>query len=115
MQILITLLLSAIAVFVAAYLAPGVQLDSFPTAIVVAVVLGIVNAFIRPIALILTLPINVLTLGLFTFVIIGGCVLLVSAVVPGFEVHGMFEALIFAALLAITNAFLGQLDGPGRR
>src|SRR5581483_10580552 len=77
MKILIHLLLSAVAVFAAANVLPGVKVDSFQTALIVAVALGVVNAFLKPILYLLTLPINIMTLGLFTFVIVGGCVLLV--------------------------------------
>lgn len=106
MEALISVILSSIAVFVTASILPGVHLEGFGTAIIVAVVLGLINAFIRPILFILTLPINILTLGLFTFVIIGGLVMLVSAIVPGFKVDGFLWALVFAVVLAIINAFI---------
>ncbi|HAH32888.1 MAG TPA: hypothetical protein DCL44_11310 [Elusimicrobia bacterium] len=106
MKIIIHLVLSAVAVFVTARILPGVKLDSFTTALVVAVVLGAANAVLRPILIILTLPINILTLGLFTFVIIGGMVQLVSWLVPGFHVASFWWAMIFALVLWIINAFL---------
>ena len=109
MKILISLALSALAVFVTARILPGVVLEGFGTALVVAVVLGAVNAVLRPLLLILTLPINVLTLGLFTFVIIGGLVQLVSWLVPGFQVAGFWQALAFALVLWLINAFLQRL------
>jgi putative membrane protein len=105
----LTVLLSAIAVFVTAHILPGARVEGFGTAVVVAVVLGFVNAFIRPIILLLTLPINVLTLGLFTFVIMALIVLGVSAIVPGFHVNGFWWALAFALVLAVINAFLNSL------
>lgn len=106
---ILTVILSAIAVFVTANILSGVHLEGFGTAIIVAIVLAIINAFIRPLLLILTLPINILTLGLFTFVIIGGLVMLVSAIVPGFKVDGFWWALAFALVLAIINGFLNSL------
>lgn len=109
MQVLLTIILSTIAVFVTAHILPGVKVAGWGTALVVAVVLGIVNAFIRPLIFILTLPINILTLGLFTFVIISLLVLLVSAIVPGFQVDGFWWALAFALVLAIINGFLNSL------
>jgi putative membrane protein len=109
MKILAHVLLSAVAVFVAARVLPGVAVDSFGTALAVAVVLGVVNAFLRPLLLVLTLPVNILTLGLFTFVIIGGCVLLVARVVPGFQVAGFGWALAFAFTLSLINAFFHAL------
>jgi putative membrane protein len=96
-------------VYAASYILPGVHVDGFGTAIVVAIVLGIVNGFIRPVLLLFTLPINVMTLGLFTLVIIGVCVLIVDAIVPGFSVDGFLWALIFAAVLAVISGFLHSL------
>lgn len=110
MKILIHILLSAVAVYVAARILPGVRVDSFQTALIAAVVLGVVNGFLRPLLLILTLPINILTLGLFTFVIIGGCVLLVAHVVPGFQVAGFGWALAFALTLWIINGFFHAIE-----
>lgn len=106
---ILTILLSTIAVFVTAHILPGTRVDGWGTALIVAIVLGVVNAFIRPLLLILTLPLNILTLGLFTFVIIGGLVMLVSAIVPGFHVDGFWWALAFALVLAIINGFLTSL------
>lgn len=109
MYILLKIILSTIAVFVTASILPGVHIDSFTTALVVAVVLAIINAFIRPLVFILTLPINILTLGLFTFVIIGMLVLAVTWIVPGFHIDGFWWALAFALVLAIINGFLNAL------
>ena len=109
MKFLIHVLLSAVAVFAAARVLPGVSVDSFGTALVAAVALGVVNGFLRPILFILTLPVNLLTLGLFTFVVIGGCVLLVAHFVPGFHVNGMISALEFAFALWLINGFFHLL------
>jgi len=112
MGILVTLILNSIAVYVAASILPGVRIDGFLTAIVVAVVLGFINTIIRPIVFILTLPINILTLGLFSFVIIGFLTLLVSYIVPGFIVNNFWWALLFAFVLAVFNSFLSTIAGP---
>ena len=80
------------------------------TVVLVAVVLGVVNAFVRPILLIVTLPINIMTLGLFTFVIMGGCVELVTVFVPGFHVASFGWALAFALVLWVINAFFHVLE-----
>lgn len=106
MRILIHLLVSAIAVFAAARILPGVSVDGFGTAVVVAVVLGVVNAILKPLLLLLTLPLNLMTLGLFTFVIIGGLVELTAAIVPGFRVASFWWALAFALTLSVINAVL---------
>ena len=105
-SIILSLLISSVAVFATAKILPGVHVDTFGTAVVVAIVLGLVNTFIRPLLLILTLPINILTLGLFTLVIIALLVMLVSAIVPGFKVDGFWWALIFGIVLWIINSFL---------
>lgn len=109
MQILISLLLSTLAVLVTSYLLPGVKVENFFTAVVVAIVLGIVNSLILPLLLIITLPINILTLGILTFVIIGFLVLGVSAVVPGFYVDGFWWGLCFAIVLYFVNSFINSL------
>jgi len=110
MKIIIHVLLNSLAVFVSASILPGVRLDGFRTALVVAVVLGLVNAVLRPVLMILTIPINIMTLGLFTFVIIGGMVELVSVVVPGFQVASFWWALAFALVLWLVNTFLHSFE-----
>jgi putative membrane protein len=110
--ILIILLLNSIAVYVTSAILPGVKLENFMTALVVAVVLGLINTFIRPIVLLLTLPINILTLGLFTFVIMGFLTLVVTWIVPGFEVANFWWAMLFALVLAIINTFLSSMIRP---
>lgn len=111
MGILIRLLINALAVLITSYiLQSGVKVDSFFDAVVVAVVLGIINAFIKPIVTILTLPINLLTLGIFSFIINGLFVLLVSRIVPGFEVTGFVWAILFSIVLSLVSALLGLLS-----
>lgn len=109
MQILINLLLNGLAVFFAAYILPGVDVDSFFTAILVSVVLGIANALIKPLLLILTLPITLITLGLFTFVINGLIVLLVTRIVPGFTVENFWWAVLFSIVISLVSSFLQSL------
>lgn len=110
MWILISWVLSALVIMAAAYLLPGVHVNGFLTALVVALVLGIINAVVKPIIVILTLPITILTLGLFLLVINAVMIMLVSAVVPGFKVDGFMWALIFSIVLSILGAFLHQLN-----
>lgn len=110
MQTIISILLSSLAVFVSAYVLPGVHVDNFVTAIVVAVILGIVNSVLLPILLVVTFPLNLLTLGLLTFVIIGLLVMGVSAIVPGFKVDGFWWALAFALVLFVVNTFVRSLE-----
>lgn len=109
MGILVNLLISGLAIAITAYILPGVTVDSFFTAIVVAVVLGLINAVIKPLITLLTLPINLLTLGLFSLVINALLIMMASAVVTGFSVDGFLWALIFSVVLSFVNAFLGML------
>ncbi|MCM2303588.1 MAG: phage holin family protein [Elusimicrobia bacterium] len=104
MSLILNILVSAVAVLVTGRLLRGVTIDGFGTAVVVAIVLGLVNAVLGPVLVALTLPINVLTLGLFTFVIIGGLVMLTAALVPGFRVASFWWALGFAFVLAVINS-----------
>lgn len=109
MSILLSIIINTIAVLVTAYILPGIHISSFFTGLVVAIVLGIVNTILRPIIFILTLPINILTLGLFSFVIMGLLVYLVSAIVPGFKVDNFGWAILFALIVALINWFLWKI------
>ncbi len=109
MGIIINLLINGVAVFVTSYvLSAGVQVDSFMTALIVAVVLGLVNTFIKPIIHIFALPLTVITLGLFSLVINALMILLVDALIPGFAVSGFIWALIFSFVLSLVNSVLGS-------
>ncbi len=93
-------------VIAVAYILPGVFVASFFVALVVAIVLGLVNSVIRPLAILLTLPINIITLGLFTFVLDALLVMFCAFVVPGFVVNNFWWALLFALILSLANSFL---------
>ena len=101
-----------IAIFLAAYLVDGIRVSGLPTAILAAAALGILNAFFRPILLLLTLPLTILTLGLFTFVINAILLMMASGVIRGFEVDGFGSALLGALLISIVswllNAFVSE-------
>ncbi len=108
MGIVISLVVNALAVAVAAYLlTPNVRLDGFMTAIIVAVLLALINTFIKPIISLLTLPINLLTLGLFTFILNGIFILFVSGIVDGFHVANFGWAIVFSIVLSIISSLLG--------
>jgi putative membrane protein len=107
--IFIRWVLNALALWVVAQLIQGLSFSSIPALLGTAAVLGLVNAVIRPIFLLITLPLNILTLGLFTFVINAGMLLLVAALVPGFTIAGFGTALIAAILLAIIGSLLHWL------
>ena len=109
MGFLVSLLINGLLVYLIAELLPGVAVSSFFTAVIAALLLGIVNFFIRPILTILTLPITILTLGIFLLVINGIMVLLVDALLSGFIVDGLVSAILFAILLAFFNYLTGTL------
>lgn len=109
LQIIINLVLSSVAVLISAYILPGVHVDGFFTALVAAVLLAVVNTFIKPFIVFLTLPINVLTLGLFSLVINALMVMIVTAIVPGFEVDGILWALVFSVVLSLVSSVLFML------
>ncbi len=102
-SVLVSWVVSAMVIFSIAYILPGTTVVDFTAALVVALVLGIINALLKPILLILTLPINILTLGLFTFILNALLIILVSNVVPGFIVDGFLAALIFGIVLSVVN------------
>lgn len=106
MSLIINWIVSAIVIFAISQFLPGVHVDNFTSSLIVALVLGIINAILKPILLILTLPINILTLGLFTFVINAVLILLVSNVVTGFVVDGFIWALIFGFILSVVNSLV---------
>ncbi len=95
-------LVATIAILVTAYLVPGVTV-TLTGAVIAAVVLGILNLFVRPILFILTLPLTILTLGLFSLVINALLVWLAGSVVPGFVVAGFWWAVLFAVVLSVVN------------
>lgn len=110
MRLLVSILLNGLAVFIVARLLSGVYVDGYVTAIITGLILGLVNFTIRPVITFLTLPVTILTLGLFLLIINGAMVMLVDWLVPGFDVADMIWAIIFSLLLALLNFFLGGLD-----
>lgn len=98
-------LIAAIAIGITSFVIPGARVGVF-SALGAAVVLGLLNIFIKPLILILTLPVNILTLGLFTIVINAALIMLAAAVVPGFEIKGFGSALLFAIVLTLVNIIL---------
>lgn len=110
MNILVKILLSSIGVVIASYLLPGVVVDEFITAIIIAVLLSLLNVTVKPLLIILTIPLTVFTLGLFLLVINAIIILIASAVVPGFVVDNFWWALLFSLVLSLINALLADLS-----
>jgi putative membrane protein len=111
MLLLLKWLIMTISIIVSSYLIPGVKVEGFFAALWVAFFLGIVNVLIKPILILITLPINILTLGLFTFVINALLILLASSVLKGFEVGGFWTAVLFGIVLSLINYVIGHLLG----
>lgn len=106
MKIFIHWLLSALAIIIAAYILPGITVSGIVPALVLAVVLAAINTFIRPVLLILTLPLSVMTLGLFALILNTLLIMLAAAIVPGVAISGFFSALLFGIVLAFVSAAL---------
>ncbi|KAA2245052.1 phage holin family protein [Chitinophaga agrisoli] len=109
MGFLIRLLVSALAAMLTAYLLPGVKIDNFITALILALVLAVLNLLVKPILIILTLPATILTLGLFLLVINAIIILLAANLVKGFRVDGFFWALIFSIVMTVINSIMHGL------
>ena len=110
MKLLAQLVISTLAVLVASFLFSGVHVNSVYSALSVAAVLAILNAIFKPIFVLLTIPITVLTLGLFLLVINACMVLLVDKIVPGFRVDGFWTAFFFSIILTFINSIFSGLD-----
>lgn len=106
MNFILRLLLSALAVLLLANILPGVRVDSYGIAVLVAVVLSLLNLIVKPLLIILTLPVTLITLGLFLLVINAVIILLASKLVTGFWVDGFWTALLFSLLLSLLQAVL---------
>src|ERR1700682_1404386 len=109
MYFLIRLVANMAAIFAAAYFLPGIQYSGGVALLVAGLVLALVNAIIRPILVILTLPITLVTLGLFIFVLNGFCLWLTASLVPGFEVHGFWTAVLGALIISLVSWLVSAL------
>ena len=109
MRFLARVILNGIAIIVAAWLIPGLQLSGLLPALIAGAILGVVNALVRPVLLILTLPLTLVTLGFFIFVVNALCLGLTAALVPGFEISGFWAAFFGALLVTIVSWILSGL------
>ncbi len=109
MHLLISWIITTAAILIAAYFLPGVAIRSLGAAIITAAVLGLINAIIRPVLLVLTFPLTIVTLGLFIFVLNALLVLLTSAIVPGFTVRNFWWALLFSLVFSLVSYLLHRL------
>jgi putative membrane protein len=109
MKFLMRVLLNGIAIVVAAWLVPGVRLTGIGAALGAGAILGLVNALVRPVLFVLTLPFTLLTLGLFIFVLNALCLGLTAAVIPGFDIAGFWSALFGAFVVSVASWILNGL------
>ena len=107
MKIILRLLIYTCAVLITAWLLPGIQVENFITALMVAIALAILNTFIRPLLVFLTIPVTIVTLGLFLLVINALIIMLIGRIVPGFVVEGFWWALLFSVILSIIASLFG--------
>jgi putative membrane protein len=114
MHLIIRLLVTAILVTLIANFMPGVAVDSFATSIIVAIVLGLLNLFVKPILVLFTLPVTILTFGLFLLVINALIIMLCNTLVTGFSVANFLYALLFSILLSIGQTLVFSFSG-GRK
>ncbi len=109
----IKVLVSSFAVVIATYLLPGVVIDGFTTAIIVAFVLAILNAFLKPIIVLLTIPVTILTFGIFLLFINAFLIMITAHFVNGFMVNGFGWAFLFSIILSIIISLLERLNNSG--
>jgi putative membrane protein len=115
MEFLGKLLITAVAVLVSTYLLPGVEIDNILAAILVAAVLSFLNAIVKPVLIILSLPITVLTLGLFLLVINAVIIQIADWLIDDLKVHGFWYALLFSLVLSLVNSVFNALNGGEKR
>ena len=114
MNLLIRILVTSGLVLLIAHFMPGVHVAGFTTALIVAIVLGLLNIFIKPILVILTLPVTIITLGLFLLVINALIILLCTNIVGGFHVDSFWTALIFSIVLSLLQSIMNGILGEGK-
>ncbi len=110
-QFLLTWLVVAISLVITAKIVPGFNLDNFTAAAIAAIIMGLVNAIVRPILVLMTLPLTILTLGLFLLVVNAISIGLVAYLTPGFDVTGFFPAVIGSIVLSLVSGLLSKLVG----
>ena len=112
MKFLVNMLITAIAVLISAFLIPGIKVDGYFEAFIFAIVLSLLNRIVKPILVVFTLPITILTLGIF-YLFINVIMIYMAAwiVNPGFEVHSLLSAILFSIVLSIVNSILDAMAG----
>lgn len=114
MRLIMNWLIYTLAITISAYFLPNVEVSNLKAALLAALVLGLINAIMRPLLIFFTLPLTILTLGLFVLVINAFLVLLASKIVPGFIVGGFWPATLFSLIVSAVNWILTGLTKPAR-
>jgi putative membrane protein len=114
MKLLIRILVTSLLVMIISYLMKGVIVDEFTTALTVAIVLGLLNFFVKPILILFTLPVTIFTLGLFLLVINAIIIMLCDHFVNGFSVDSFWTALFFSIILSLSQSIIFKLTGEGK-
>lgn len=110
MKLLVKFVILVISIYIASYIIPGVTISSVSTLLVVSIVLGLINTFVKPILVILTFPLTVVTLGIFLLILNGLLVLLVGNIVPGFHISGLFVAILFSIVVSVVSSLLSRIS-----
>ena len=113
--ILITWIANSLAIYCVAYLMRSVEVASFTSALIAGAVLSIINALVRPVVVLLTLPLTIITLGLFYFFVTAFCLWLVSEFVSGFMIHGLLATIVASILISILSAFIHDVLSKATR
>jgi len=113
MNLIIKILISSIAVMITARLLPGVTIDTYTTALLTAIVLGLLNNVLKPLLILFTIPVTIVTMGLFLLVINASIIMMASHLLNGFRVEGFFAALFFSIILSLITGLLESLLQTG--
>ena len=115
MNFIVRILMMGLAVILSAYILPGVHVDKFLTALLVALVLSLLNAIVKPILVFITIPVTVLTMGIFLLVINALIIMMTDSLVSGFNVNGFWWALLYSLLLSVVMSIFQGLDNDRGR
>jgi putative membrane protein len=115
MNFLIKILITSLAVLFTSKILPGITIDNYTTAILVAIVIALLNTFLKPLLILLTIPVTVLTLGLFLLVINAFIIMITSELIKGFNVDGFWWALLFSIILSIVTSLLEAIAGSHKQ
>ena len=115
MNFIAKILISTLAVLVTSYLLPGVKVDGFYTALIVAAVLAFLNTVVKPLMILFTIPLTIISLGLFLIIINAFIIMLAAKIVNGFEVKSFWWALLFSLILSITTSIFEGMSGETKK